>query len=117
MSFKDMIARDNVSVFMNQNEFAETKTVSYDGIVYSDISCVICKIKEKDRTVKMSDHGQGIYLVTQTFHCDAASLEGNIPEKGRKFRIREDGYWHDFYVGQSSCAMGMIRLELEAIDE
>lgn len=117
MSFKDMVAADNASVFMNLGEFAETHDVEYDGELYEGISCVISQLKEQDRTTTMRDHGQGIYLVTAIFHCPLDSLGGNVPEKGTKIRIDRDGFMKDYYVAQSGCDLGMIRLELEALDE
>lgn len=32
--FKDMVARDNFGVFLNCDEFAEKRTVKYDGATY-----------------------------------------------------------------------------------
>lgn len=36
--FKDMVARDNFGVFLNCDEFAEKRTVKYDGATYEDIA-------------------------------------------------------------------------------
>ena len=48
-----------------------------------------------------------------------SDLAGKLPEKGRKFGIydEDDGFLREYYVAQSSCDLGMVRLELEAIDE
>ena len=117
MSFKDMVAADNTNVFMNLDEFAETHDIRYDGVTYPDVSCTITKLKETERPTKMRDHGQGIYLVSAIFHCPLASLDGNVPEKGTLFGVSDGDFIKDYYVAESSCAMGMIRLELEARDE
>ena len=117
MSFKDMVSEDNSSVFMNLSEFAETHDIVYDGETYEDVSCVITQLKEQDRTTKMRDHGQGIYLVSTIFHCPLESLDGHIPEKGTKFGISDDDFIREFYVAESGCDLGMIRLELEGLDE
>ena len=117
MSFKDMVAADNTSVFMNLEEFAETHDIRYDGVTYCDVSCTITKLKEQNRPTKMRDHGQGIYLVSAIFHCDLDSLEWNVPEKGTLIGISDEDFMKDYYVAESGCAMGMIRLELEARDE
>ena len=117
MSFKDMVAADNTSVFMNLEEFAETHDIRYDGVTYHDVSCTITKLKEQNRPTKMRDPGQGIYLVSAIFHCPLESLDGNIPEKGTLFSVSDESFMKDYYVAESSCAMGMIRLELEARDE
>lgn len=39
--FKDMVARDNFGVFLNCDEFAEKRTVKYDGATYEDIPIVL----------------------------------------------------------------------------
>lgn len=117
MGFKEMVAADNVHVFMNENTFAEQHDVWYEGETYKEISCVITQLKEKDRTTTMRDHAQGIYLVTSIFHCPAESLGGNVPEKGSKIKISDGHFMREFYVAQSGCDLGMIRLELEALDE
>ena len=117
MSFKDMVAADNTNVFMNLDEFAEKHDLRYDGITYYDVACTITKLKETERPTKMRDHGQGIYLVSAIFHCPLESLDGNIPEKGTLFSVSDESFMKDYYVAESGCAMGMIRLELEARDE
>lgn len=117
MSFKDMVAADNAAVFMNLSEYAETHTVEYDGKTYEEVVCVISQLKEQDRGASGKDHGQGIYLVSSIFHCPIGALEGVVPEKGMKIRIDDEGFMRTFYVAQSGCDLGMIRLELEALDE
>ena len=62
--FKDMVARDNFGVFLNCDEFAEKRTVKYDGATYEDIPIVLSGLKEKDRRQLMSDHAQGLYIVS-----------------------------------------------------
>lgn len=117
MSFREMVNGDNTSVFMNLDEFAETHDVWYDGKTYEDVSCVISQLKEQDRVTKMRDHGQGIYLVTSIFHCPLEALGGHVPEKGTKIAISDDDFMREFYVAEAGCDLGMIRLELEALDE
>ncbi len=108
--FKDMVAADNINVFLNFEEFAEKRTVIYDGVTYdgpdhNGIPIVLSGLKEKDRRQLVSDHVQGLYLVSSVLHCAIEDLGGNQPE------IRE------FYVASSVCEIGMLRIELEAIDE
>lgn len=119
--FKDMVAADNHNVFLNIDEFAERRTVEYDGERYVDIPIVMSGMKEKDWRQLMSDHLQGLYLVSSVLHCAAADLGGNQPEKGNRIRINDTegdgGFFKEFYVASSVCEMGMLRVELEAIDE
>ena len=118
MTFREMVEQDNLSTFSNLDEFAESKTIVYDGKTYTDVPCTMTQLKAQDRPVSMRDHGQGIYLVTSIVHFPRAKLDGVIPEKGGKIQISDDtGFLHDFYVAQSGCDMGMVRLELEGFDE
>lgn len=124
MSFKEMVHADNLNVFLDTSFFGENRVVTFDGETYEGddgegIACVISQMKEQDRITVMSDHEHGLYRVTSVFHCKAADVNGHVPEKGRKFGIYDpdDHFLREYYVAQSSCDMGMIRLELEAIDE
>jgi len=85
--FKDMVARDNARTFMNLDEFAEKRIVVYDGVTYdgedyAGIPVVLSGLKEKDRRQLMSDHIQGLFLVSSVLHCRIQDLGGNQPEKG-----------------------------------
>ncbi len=119
--FKNMIAHDNRTVFLSDNEFAEQRTVIYDGVAYRDIPIVLSGLKEKDRRQLMSDHVQGLYLVSSVLHCALEDLGGKQPEKGQRIKINDkeggEGFFREFYVAASTCEMGMLRVELEAIDE
>lgn len=120
-SFKDMVKADNSGVFLNLNEFAESRTVIYDGETYEDIPVVMSGLKEKDRKRSViSDHAQGLFSVSSILHLKASDLGGHQPEKGQKIKINdEEGgkYFRHFYVASSVCELGMLRIELEAIDE
>jgi len=58
-----------------------------------------------------------ISRVSRVLHCDIAALGGKQPEKDCKLGIDEDGFVRNYYVASSVCEMGMLRVELEAIDE
>lgn len=119
--FKDMVAADNAAVFMNVDEYAQFRTVRYDGEEYVDIPVVLSGIKEEDRPQLSSDHTQGLYLASDVLHCSKDDLGGVLPEKGQRIKINDQegggGFFREFYVASSHCAMGMLRVELEAIDE
>jgi len=119
--FKDMIAADNHSVFLNTGEFAEYRTIIYDGERYEDIPIILSGLKEKDRRALVNDHAQGLYQVTSVLHCSVVDLGNNKPEKGQRIQINNEeggnGFFYEFYVASSSCELGMLRVELEAIDE
>lgn len=119
--FKDMVADDVHSVFLNLDEFAEKRTIRYDGEEYQDIPIVLSGLKEQDRRQLRSDHVEGLYLVSSVLHCALSDLGGNQPEKGTRIKINDQegggGFFREFYVASSVCEMGMLRVELEAIDE
>lgn len=119
--FKDMVAADIHNVFLNTEEFAELRTIRYDGEEYVDIPIVLTGLKEQDRRQLQSDHVQGLYLVTSVLHCALPDLGGKQPEKGGRIEINDEegggGFFRRFYVASSVCEMGMLRVELEAIDE
>ena len=121
MSFKDMVAADVHDVFLNLGEFAEKRTIEYDGARYEDIPIVLSGLHEKDRRQLVSDHVQGLYLVSAVLHCAISDLGGNQPEKGQRIRINDEegggGFFREYYVAFSVCEMGMLRVELEARDE
>ena len=92
--FKDMVARDNARTFMNLDEFAEKRIVVYDGVTYdgedhAGIPVVLSGLKEKDRRQLMSDHIQGLFLVSSVLHCRIQDLGGNQPEKGTRMEISD----------------------------
>jgi hypothetical protein len=118
--FKDKVARDVKKVFLNLDKFGELRTISYDGETFEDIPVVMSGLKEKDRTQTVSDHVQGLYLVTATLHCAVEDLRGIQPEKGTRIKINDQegsGYFREYYIASSVCEMGMLRVELEAISE
>ena len=124
--FKEMVAADNSGIFLNANEFAELRTIEYGGKTYKDIPIILTGLKEKDRrTIVMQsgrrDNLQGLYMVTSVLHCRQSDLGGKKPEKGQRIKINSKeggkGFFHEFYVSQSVSEMGMLRVELEAIDE
>ena len=118
MSFRDMVAADNLNVFSNTDEFADPRTIRYDGETYNDVPCTISQLKAKDRVTPSKDHAQGLYLVTAICHFPLENLDGNIPEKGSKIGITDEtDFMRYYYVAQSGCDMGMVRLELEVYDE
>lgn len=123
--FKDMVASDNLGVFLNNDEHAEKRTVIYDGETYDGVDgqgipVLLTKLKEKDRRQLVTDHAQGLYLVTTVLHCTLSDIGGTLPEKGQRIKINEEeggGFFYEYRIAASGCAMGMVRAELEAIDE
>lgn len=119
--FKDCIAADVASTFLNLGEFAEPRTIRYDGACFQDIPVVLEGPAEEDREQLKDDHVQGLHLVSAVLHCAAADLGGKLPEQGKSLQINEreggGGFFQRFYVAASIHEMGMLRVELEAVDE
>lgn len=127
MNFKDVVAQDIHSVFLNIEEFGETRSVRYDGVLYKDIPVVLTGLKEQDRNrlnsgmkgTSMSDNVQGLYAATVVMHCAQSDLGGKQPEKGQKIRVYDPdkAFYRDYRIEASVSDMGMIRLELGGIRE
>jgi hypothetical protein len=114
----DMVQRDVKDVFLNLDQYGESRTIIYDGVTYENVPVVTSGLKEKDRNASSSDHAQGLYLVTSVLHVSYDDLGGQTPERGMRIKISEaDGYFREFYIAQSCCELGMLRIELEAVDE
>lgn len=122
MTFKEMVAADNKSVFLNLKEFADLHNIVYDGQTYFEIPVLLTKVRQSERPIVAGDNAEGLFLVSAVAHIDLKDMDGVIPEKGQKIEI-DDGMalGHPFYrkyrVVTSDCEMGMIVLELEAYDE
>ena len=121
MSFKEMAARDNERVFLDLTTFAERRSIRYDGELYTDIPIVLSGARQSSRVKHETDHAQGLYAVRRVLHCRLSDLGNHQPEKGQRIFINDreggEGYFQPFYVTFSVCEMGMLRVELEAIDE
>ena len=118
--FKDMVSNDIHKVFLNVDEFAETRTVRYDGETYEDIPIVLTGPVEKDREQLKDDHVQGLHLVTATLYCAQSDLGGKLPKQGKSIQInaREGGkFFRKYYIAASALEVGMLHVELEEMDE
>ena len=98
MSFRELVETDNHEIFMNLDELAEEGSIRYDGPLYESIPVVLTGAEELD--------------------CPAEALGDCTPEQGRTVEIHENGtFFHRYRVERSVCEMGMLEMELEAIDE
>lgn len=116
-----MLAADNKRIFLNTADFAELRTIIYNGQCYEDIPVVLTGLGEKDRQQKTDDHAQGLFMVKTLLQCSMADLQGQQPQKGERLQINNqkggDGFFREFYVRESICEFGMLRLKLEDMDE
>ena len=111
------IPRDDIStVFLNTSEFAEERSIRYNGILYENIPVVITGLKQQDRRRLAS----GLHTGTTVLHCATIDIDGKLPEPSQKLRIYaegDSGFYKDYRVTASSENMGMCRIELEQIKE
>ncbi len=118
MSFKEMVAADIHNVFLNPGEFAEVRTVEYDGERYEDIPITLSGPTQEERKQTVTDHTQGLYRISAVLHCAHSDLGGNYPKQGQRIRIYDEGdsdFFQEYYIASSVCRMGMLRVGLEAI--
>ncbi len=118
MSFKDIVARDVRNIFLNTEEFAERRTVIYDGVEYRDIPIILKEPTQEPRERPSDDHVQGLHIVTDTLRCALEDLRGKLPKQGKALEIapREgERLPQEYYIVKSTSRMGMLHLELEAM--
>ena len=118
--FKDMVANDIHKVFLNVDEFAEKRTVKYDGETYEDIPAALIGPVEKKREQLKDDHVQGLHLVTHTLYCAQENLGGKLPKQGKSIQINthEGGkFFKKYYIAASALEAGMLHVELEGMVE
>ena len=118
--FRDMVASDIRKVFLNTAEFAEVRSVRYDGDVYPDIPVVLEGPVQGKRDRLTDDRIQGLHTVTAVLYCAKADLGNKLPEHGTALEIttREGGkFFQRYYVVAAVSRMGMLHIELEAIEQ
>ena len=123
--FKDMLNRDIHKVFLNVDEFAERRTVKYDGETYDGpehegIPVVLIGPVDKEREQLKDDHVQGLHLVTHTLYCAKEDLGGKLPKQGKSLQVntRKGGkFFRRYRIAASADEMGMLRIELEEMDD
>ena len=116
-----MLAADNKRVFLNTGEFASLRTIIYDGQSFVNIPVVLSGLREDERQQKAADHAKGLFLVKTILQCALADLEGRQPQKGARLQINNQegggGFFREFYIKEAVCEFGMLRLELEDMNE
>ena len=108
MTFKEQIAKDNRTVFMNQDEFAETHLIN--GV---EMSCTIDNNelidREKRYQYKKSLYADGIYLKQLLIYVRAEDF-GPLPAIGRVVTFDKKSY----IVADAINEDGIYSLCLEA---
>ena len=118
MSCRYIVTADIHNVFLNPGEFAEIRTIEYDGERYEDIPIALPGPTQEERQQTVKNHTEGLFRVSAVLRCALSDLAGNQPKKGQPIRISdEDGFFHEYCVASSVCRMGMLRIGLEATGE
>lgn len=117
-----MIARDIHRVFLNVDEFAEKRTIRYDGKLYEDIPVSLQDMTDSDRERRRSDdYAQGLHRTSAILFCAATDVGGVHFEKNHAIEIihKRGGkrFSRKFTISSSSCEMGMVEVELEAVTQ
>ncbi len=119
--FKDMVAQDIFTTFLNVDEFGEKRSVIYDGKKYEDIPVVLDEVVQDKRPRLNDDHVQGLYQATHLLFCALSDLGGNLPESGQKMFLNDEegggGFFCPYYISRSTTENGLLKVWLEAIDE
>lgn len=118
MGFQDTIRRDNHAVFLNTAEFAHLRDVVYDEVAYTGIPLVMTGAKQQERPRLDADRVEGLYHVTSIVHVAQSDIGGLQPKQNMIIRISDDvGSMRRYTVASSVVEEGMVRLELEGMDE
>ena len=86
--FKDRVSRDIHKIFLNVDKFAEERTVIYDGVTYDG-----------------PEH-EGIPIV----------LTGPV-ETDREHTRKGGRFFRTYSIAAAADELGMLRIELEELDE
>lgn len=99
---KDMIARDNEFVFMNNLDFAEEHNLN--GTI---CLAIVEGLTTKERSSRLSQNYEGVYGSVVIVHVDKNSLV-EVPVHGENFRL--DGKL--YYVEDCTEDLGLLTIEL-----
>lgn len=108
MTFKEQIAKDNQTVFMNPDEFSETHNIN--GV---DMPCLIDGIelidRERQYKFKHSAYADGVYMKQLLIYVRAEDF-GPLPAIGRALTFDKKIYT----IAEAINEDGIYSLSLEA---
>ncbi len=117
MGFKEMVARDRRKVFLNTGEFAERRTLRYDGQEYPDRAVVLQDLALERRDRESGDHVPGLHRAALVLYCAREDLGGKLPEVGKSLEVSPgegERIFRKYQIAAASDQLGMLRIELEA---
>ncbi len=110
-NFKQLLAQDLKSTFYRTDEFAELRTVEYDGKI-KKIPVIFTSDSVNNRKISAKDKSEGLHKVSAGVRIQLESW-GITPRKGKTLYIDDETY----KIGTVASENGEIILELERIDE
>lgn len=110
-NFKELLWRDLKNTFYRTDEFAEERTIEYDGKI-KKIPVIFDYEAAEDREITIKDKAEGLYKVDVIIRVQLEDM-GETPRKGKSLYIDDDSYT----VQKVTTEYGEIILELESIDE
>ena len=118
MGFKEMVAQDVRKVFLNTDEYAELRTIRYDGEEYPDISISLQDQELERRDRDEGDHMQGLHKASAILFCARDDLGGKLPRPGDQMEISirtGEDFYDRYHVAAAADQMGALCIELEAM--
>ncbi|MCM1217506.1 MAG: hypothetical protein NC331_13845 [Lachnospiraceae bacterium] len=110
-NFKQLLEQDLESTFYRTDEFAELRTVEYDGRM-KKIPVIFASDTVSDRKISVKDKAEGLYKVSVVVRMQLESL-GITPRKGKTLYIDDEEYKIDTVSSED----GEIILGLEIMGE
>lgn len=110
-NFKQLLAQDLKSTFYRTDEFAELRTVEYDGKI-KKIPVIFVSDTVNNRKISVKDKAEGLHKVSVVVRIQLESW-GITPRKGKTLYIDDEAY----KIGTVASEDGEIILGLENMDE
>lgn len=122
-TFKGCAAADILWTFLNDNEFAEKRSVIYDDVTYPNILCSVQEMHKTSRAGILQtqrDYSQGLFKNHLVFYCIREDIGGVTPEQGKALHLSgeyDETFFTRYRIATSDYEMGLVRMELEEVDE
>lgn len=110
-NFKQLLEQDLKSTFYRTDEFAELRTIEYDGKI-KQIPVIFASDMASNRKISVKDKAEGLYKTSAVVRMQLESL-GITPRKDKMLYIEDDAY----RINTVSNVDGEIVLGLEYMDE
>lgn len=108
IGFKDALAKDVKSVFINGQEFADAHMI--DGV---EVLCVVDSdiIAERESQIR-SESVEGVFASKKMIFVDENDLP-SVPVRGQRLSL--DGEW--YFVNDVDISAGILQITIEANEQ